>query len=99
MTINCTRRSFLTLAAGCSAAMLAACGNRKDVPATTQAAATGEKVDLKEFEKLAIDMGAWQYDEDNKVWWQTGITYCLSPASETYEQVAIYVPGAYLKGK
>ena len=99
MTINCTRRSFLTLAAGCSAAMLAACGNRKDAPATTQAAATGEKVDLKEFEKLAIDMGAWQYDEDNKVWWQTGITYCLSPASETYEQVAIYVPGAYLKGK
>lgn len=45
-----------------------------------------------------IDMTQWQYNEENDVYWQTGISYCETPADETYENLGIYVPGAYLTG-
>ncbi|MDD6315657.1 MAG: tannase [Clostridia bacterium] len=43
-------------------------------------------------------MTQWQYNEENDVYWQTGILYCDNPADETYENLGIYVPGAYLTG-
>lgn len=45
-----------------------------------------------------IDMTKWQYEEDEDVYWQTGIVYCSSPADEEYESLGIYVPGAYMSG-
>lgn len=46
-----------------------------------------------------IDMTKWQYNEDDDVYWQVGIVYCAAPADETYENLGIYVPGAYMTGK
>ena len=43
-------------------------------------------------------MTQWQYNEENDVYWQTGILYCNNPADETYENLGLYVPGAYLTG-
>lgn len=45
-----------------------------------------------------IDMTKWQYNEETDVYWQTGIVYCADPADETYENLGIYVPGAYMNG-
>lgn len=45
-----------------------------------------------------VDMTKWQYNEENDVYWQTGIVYCENPADETYENLGIYVPGAYMTG-
>lgn len=45
-----------------------------------------------------IDMTKWQYEEEADVYWQTGIVYCASPADEEYENLGIYVPGAYMTG-
>lgn len=45
-----------------------------------------------------IDMTKWQYNEETDVYWQTGIIYCAAPADETYENLGIYVPGAYMTG-
>ncbi|MCD8356392.1 MAG: S9 family peptidase [Clostridia bacterium] len=45
-----------------------------------------------------IDMTQWQYNEENDVYWQSGIVYCENPADETYENLGIYVPGAYMTG-
>lgn len=45
-----------------------------------------------------IDMTRWQYNEENDVYWQTGISYCENPVDETYETLGIYVPGAYMNG-
>ncbi|MFQ9515036.1 MAG: subtype A tannase [Eubacterium sp.] len=45
-----------------------------------------------------IDMTRWQYNEENDVYWQTGISYCANPADETYETLGIYVPGVYMNG-
>ena len=56
------------------------------------------KVDLEEFEDLALDMDAWSYDEDHDCYYQLAVPYCLTPGSEQYESLSIFVPGAYLTG-
>ncbi|MCM1167712.1 MAG: tannase [Lachnospiraceae bacterium] len=43
-----------------------------------------------------IDMTKWQYNAENDVYWQCGIVYCETPADEKYENLGIYVPGAYM---
>lgn len=99
--MKCTRREFLALAQVGALATLAGCasgqGGGQGEPAGEGDAKP--EVDVKRFEKLRLDMGAWNYDDDNDVWWQNGLTYCLEPASETYEQLAIYVPGPYFSGE
>lgn len=95
--MGCTRREFLALASMGAAAGLAGCTTTSQettapVEDSTDAAAS---VDLSEFESLALDSSAWRYDEDNDVYYQLGLTYCKSPATTTYESLAVFVPGAY----
>ena len=45
-----------------------------------------------------IDMSAWQYNAEDNVYYQLGISYCETPADETYENLAVFVPGPYFKG-
>lgn len=42
-----------------------------------------------------IDMSNWQYEEEDGVYWQTGISYCENPADASYETMGIYVPEEY----
>lgn len=102
MSKNVTRKSFIAGLAA-SAATLAGCARNTNLfgSATTEATTTeaAPKVDLTEFEALAFDMDAWHYDAQNNVWYQLGCEYCTKPATATYEQLAIYVPGAYLTPK
>ena len=46
-----------------------------------------------------IDSTKWQYNSDDKVYWQTGISYCANPADEDYETLGIFVPAAYMNAK
>lgn len=43
-----------------------------------------------------IDNTKWQYNEEDDVYYQLGILYCANPADETYEKLAVFVPGAYM---
>ena len=43
-----------------------------------------------------IDSTTWQYNSDDDVYYQIGISYCENPADTTYETLAIFVPGAYM---
>ncbi len=36
-----------------------------------------------------IDSTKWKYNSDDKVYWQTGISYCADPADEKYETLGI----------
>lgn len=47
--------------------------------------------------QMILDNDHWSYA--NGVWYQTGLVYCASPASTTYETLNIYVPGAYMSGE
>ena len=46
-----------------------------------------------------IDMSKWQYDSDNDVYYQVGISYCETPADTSYETMGIYVPGKFMTAK
>ncbi len=95
--MGCTRREFLALASAGAAAGLAGCTPTRQQPQTPteDPESPDPSVDLTEFESLALDPAAWRYDEDNDVYYQLGLTYCLKPATKTYESLAIFVPGAY----
>ena len=43
-----------------------------------------------------IDNTKWQYNSDDDVYYQLGIQYCETPADADVEQLAIFVPGAYM---
>ena len=45
-----------------------------------------------------IDMTKWQYNADDDVYYQLGISYCATPADASYETLAVFVPGAYMTG-
>ena len=45
-----------------------------------------------------VDMSKWQFNADDNVYYQIGISYCEFPADENYETLAIFVPGAYFIG-
>ena len=66
---------------------LASCGNSSDTETSEVSTALSQ-----------IDMSKWQYNSDDDVYYQIGITYCESPADESYEQLAVFVPGAYMTG-
>lgn len=95
--MNVSRRNFLALAAAGTSAGLAGCARREQVPAADQGDAQGEEpqLDLRKYEKLKLDMGAWKYDKVHDCYYQLGLTYCLNPVSASYESLAIFVPGAY----
>ena len=59
-------------------------------------ATEGEVQPVTNLEK--IDMTKWQYNADDDVYYQIGITYCETPADESYETLAVFVPGAYMTG-
>ena len=103
--MNLTRRSLLALG---SAAALTACQRQRteekppekpapepEPPQEEPPAPEEPQVDYTEFEDLAIDMGAWSYDEVGDCYYQLGLPYVLNPSSEQYGSLAIFVPGAY----
>ena len=97
--MGCTRREFLALASAGTVAGIAGCtpAQRYDSPAEEPAAEPS--VDLAEFESLALDTSAWRYDSENDVYFQLGLTYCKTPATTTYESLAIFVPGPYFSAE
>ncbi|MCR4603172.1 MAG: hypothetical protein K5683_06545 [Prevotella sp.] len=38
----------------------------------------------------------WKYDQSSDTYYIVGIEYCEHPADKSYEQMGIYVPGAYM---
>ncbi len=102
--MDCTRRSFVSLATGAALLGLSACNPQQmqsatsessQVEASESAQQVDPEVDKDEFKELALDAKAWKYDKDNNVYYQLGVPYCLKPGSISYETLAIFVPGAY----
>lgn len=96
-----TRRDFVTAASATALLGLAACAqggasSSEQSSSNAEEPAKEPKVDVKKYQKLSIDMSAWKHDEENDVFYQLGVSYCLNPVSDAYETLAIFVPGAYL---
>ena len=95
-TMNVTRRTF----AGCFGlalvTTLAACEAKGGKEQSTDTA-TGGSTSTATQSDLKLDNGAWSYDADNDTYYQLGISYCTTPADESYEKLAVLVPGAFFK--
>ena len=46
-----------------------------------------------------IDNSKWQYNADDNVYYQIGISYCASPADAEIENLAVFVPGDYFSAE
>lgn len=97
--MNVTRKDFLGLGLAGTAALATACARPQDTTSQPQTDPVAATRDLNRYAGLAIDMKAWHFDSENQVWWQLGLKYCLEPASKTYQQLAIFVPGPYMTGE
>ncbi len=75
---------------GCSS------GNNADKTDETTANATSTKTTTATTNLSKLDMTKWLYNADDDVYYQLGIVYCETPADESYEQLAVFVPGAYM---
>ena len=74
---------------------LAACENQSTSVGTSAETRDTDQDDVEtSLEK--IDSRAWQYNSDDDVYYQIGISYCANPADTTYETLAVFVPGAYM---
>ena len=90
-------RRALVAGLGSSAALVALGGCDAGSTGSTTAAYV-EPTFAEPTGELAVDMTAWNHDDDNDVWWQVGLAYCTSPQLTDYETLGLYVPGAYLTG-
>lgn len=43
-----------------------------------------------------IDVTKWNYNSEDNVYWQVGISYCEKPADSEYETLGIFIPGDYM---
>lgn len=94
-----TRREFIGASALGTASILSACGaaNENAENAAQESNKNVEEANVSDF-SLTLDSAAWQYNADDDVYYQINIPYCETPADESYENLAIFVPGAYFEG-
>ena len=94
------RISIILCAILASSVIFAGCANNnssqsasQSTSSTASSAVSGEvKTTLDK-----IDMTKWQYNADDKVYYQIGVTYCATPADENYEKLAVFVPMDYFE--
>lgn len=79
--------------AGCAGNSSSSGSDSQSSASAASSASTGEvKTTLDK-----IYMNKWQYNSDDKVYYQTGISYCANPADESYEKLAVFVPVDYFE--
>ncbi len=72
-----------------------ACSNNAGTDTTTKNSANAPV----DYSALQINNAAWKYDADNDVYYQLGNTYVTNPQATDYENLGIYVPGAYMEAE
>ncbi len=85
--------TFMTAAIAATA--LSGCAEQTESTAETTVPATTAAAPMTNLPKT--DMSKWRYDEENDLYYQTGISYCEAPADEKYEKLACFVPAAYME--
>lgn len=94
--MDMNRRTVIRSATGVAA--LAAFGVAEGTAGTAFAAtsASSGASSTSSAYSLEFDSTAWSYDSTNDVYYQIGKVYVGNPAATDYENLSIYVPGAYL---
>ena len=92
------RNVFSFLVTVCMVLSLGACGNQSTAETTTEGSETTADAQTQVVTNLEkVSASAWQYNSDDDVYYQIGISYCETPADTAYETLAVFVPGGYMK--
>lgn len=80
-----------------ASAILSGCGSNSSGSSDASAQSSSSSSSSKEVSTTLskIDMTKWQYNSDDKVYYQIGLSYCENPANEEYEKLAVFVPASY----
>ncbi|MDO4648594.1 MAG: subtype A tannase [Eubacteriales bacterium] len=93
-------RMFKILAIGLTGSMLIGCtAGASEVTETDVSEMVVSTTSEVETALDQIDNTKWQYNEEDDVYYQIGISYCENPADEKYETLSIFVPGAYMSAE
>ena len=94
------RKTLSLITAVVMAVSVTAWGSETGSPdeTVTEAAEGKQSASLSDVQtNLAkIDNTSWQYNAEDDVYYQIGISYCENPADASYETLAVFVPGAYM---
>ena len=75
----------------CFAGMTAGgCGNNESGKTDETTAQAETKAAEIKTNLPKLDMKKWQYDEDDKIYYQLGLDYCEKPADKTLEETMTY---------
>jgi hypothetical protein len=96
--VHVSRRTVIQ---GTGIAALAALGAAQGTGSASADASSGKDTSAGEGASvratgLEFDSTAWSYDAANDVYYQIGTVYVTDPATTAYENLSVYVPGAYL---
>ena len=91
--MDMNRRAVIRGATGVAA--LAAFGGAAGTAFADTSSSSSTSTTTAEY-SLEFDSTAWSYDSTNDVYYQIGLAYAANPADTDYENLSIYVPGAYL---
>ncbi|HUO37592.1 MAG TPA: hypothetical protein VMU34_07045 [Mycobacterium sp.] len=91
--MDMNRRAVIRGATGVAA--LAAFGGAAGTAFADTSSSSSKSTATVEY-SLEFDSTAWSYDSTNDVYYQIGLAYAANPADTDYENLSIYVPGAYL---
>ena len=93
------RFSIILCAILAASVVFAGCGNSSTTTGTSSEAGSQSSASstTKEVSTTLskIDMTKWQYNSEDKVYYQIGLKYCSEPANEEYEKLAVFVPAGY----
>ena len=88
-----------------TALVLTGCGITEEGAETTATEDPAQEAEPQEVTQeniesslAKIETTKWNYNAEDDVYWQVGISYCENPADEKYETLGIFVPGAYMNG-
>ena len=81
-----------------SAAQTSASGSAQESSAASSASLSALSSGTVSSKLSKVDMSKWQYNSDDDVYYQIGLSYCETPADSSYETMGFYVPGSYFKG-
>ena len=87
---------LLTALMVCSMAACGAQGTNENPASDNEVSQTKTEDVVSNLSK--IDMSKWEYNADDNVYYQIGISYCETPADSSYETLAVFVPGDYFSG-
>ena len=98
MALSLTACGSAAPAATASSSAPAESSAQASAAASATAASSSASAEIKTG-LSTVDMSKWKYDKDNDIYYQTGLSYCETPADSSYETMGFFVPGAYFDAK